>query len=126
MRTKQERAEEFARQHGESKKVLEPSNPQDWFVRYELEHSKKKTPSIPNETRIDYVEQIQYELYRPWPGCSWPQAWRVCISEIVLRKDLEWDHENDYVDFSVWGQFCESKEEALASARHELRFTPTF
>lgn len=123
MRTKQERAAEFARQHGEVKRKLEPDKPQDWFVRYEFEHEQRKTPDPVG--RINYERQIQYELYRAWPGCPWPQAWRVAISDIVARKDLEWD-DKGFVDFTTWGEFCESKELALASALEEHSSTPTF
>ena len=128
--SKSERALAFAREHGDAKAQLEPPEPHnDWLLDMQHEYDTEKH-RIDGRNMICDVH-VQYEKFAPWPECPWPNgAWRVVFTQNWDRVDLDALYDGNWgrwnTDFSVWGEFCETREQALANARAEMACTRTF
>jgi len=122
-RSKKERAVDFARAHGEAKAKLEPDNEGDYLINSNADFLSEKC-----KDGTPYNVEIAYEHYRPWPDCPWPDPWRVTITNTVSRKAIGYPDfgGSDFISFSVFGDFCENREQALQSAQIEMNSERTF
>lgn len=118
--TKKERSEAFANRYNEAKPKLEPEDREEWLIESYSKHRSKKC-----KDGTPYEVEIVYEHYRPWPGCPWPDPWRVDIIERVARKDIGWPGGGNATFFGL-GDFCENRKKAKENAQDDLNSEPTF
>lgn len=126
---KKSRSLTFARQHGEAKAVKRPPDSQERDFYLDTENLAYREVENVGGMKMSVSIFIEIEKYKPWPDCPWAEPYRVIMTKVYNQADLDSCY-GGYCpvgpDFTMFGSFKGTREQALASASNAFDTERTF